>query len=63
MKNVLSACGRDKQTIRNELGREFACGKNIDIQIERVLEKLEEMGDGKHLHLLYLRSRRHRWPA
>ncbi len=32
---------RDEQTIRNELGREFACSENIDIQIGRVLENLK----------------------
>ena len=36
---------RDEQTIRNELGRELACSENIDIQIGRVLEKLEDMGE------------------
>ena len=36
---------RDEQTIRNELGRELACSENIDIQIGRVLEKLEDMGN------------------
>ena len=36
---------RDERTIRNELGREFACSENIDIQIGRVLAKLEAMGE------------------
>ncbi|MDA1069392.1 MAG: sulfatase-like hydrolase/transferase [Verrucomicrobia bacterium] len=36
---------RDERTIRNELGREFACSENIDIQIGRVLEKLEAMDE------------------
>ena len=31
---------RDTQTIRNEIGREYACSENIDAQVERVLEKL-----------------------
>ena len=31
---------RDERTIRNELGREFACSENIDIQIGRVLATL-----------------------
>ena len=35
---------RDEQTIRNELGREFACNENIDIQIGKVLKKLEDYG-------------------
>ncbi len=34
---------RDEPTIRNEIGRQFACGENIDIQIGRVLEKLAAM--------------------
>ena len=44
---------RDKQTIRNELGREFACSENIDIQIGRVLEKLEEMGELENTYIFY----------
>ncbi len=38
---------RDKRTIRNELGREFACVENIDMQIGRVLKRLEEMANCK----------------
>ena len=44
---------RDEQTIRNELGREFACSENIDIQIGRVLEKLEEMGELENTYVFY----------
>jgi len=44
---------RDEQTIRNELGREFACSENIDIQIGRVLEKLEEMGELENTYIFY----------
>jgi arylsulfatase A-like enzyme len=36
---------RDEAVIRNETGREYACIENIDIQIGRVLKKLEEMGE------------------
>jgi choline-sulfatase len=36
---------RDEATIRNELGREYACIENVDIQIGRVLAKLEAMGE------------------
>ena len=36
---------RDEQTIRNELGREFACSENIDNQIQRVLDRLQSMGE------------------
>lgn len=44
---------RDEQTIRNELGREFACSENIDIQIGRVLEKLVEMGELENTYIFY----------
>ncbi len=35
---------RDEATIRNEIGRKYACIENIDFQIGRVLNKLDEMG-------------------
>ncbi len=44
---------RDEQTIRNELGREFACSENIDIQIGSVLEKLVEMGELENTYIFY----------
>ena len=44
---------RDERTIRNELGREFACSENIDIQIGRVLKKLEEMGELDNTYIFY----------
>jgi choline-sulfatase len=44
---------RDEQTIRNELGREFACSENIDIHIGRVLKKLEEMGELENTYIFY----------
>ena len=44
---------RDEPTIRNELGRQFACGENIDIQIGRVLDKLEEMGELDNTFVVY----------
>lgn len=44
---------RDKRTIRNELGREFACGENIDIQIGRVLKKLEAMDELDNTYIFY----------
>ncbi len=44
---------RDEQTIRNELGREFACSENIDIQIGRVLAKLEAMGELDNTYIFY----------
>ena len=44
---------RDEQTIRNELGREFACSENIDTQIGRVLKKLEAMGELENTYIVY----------
>jgi choline-sulfatase len=44
---------RDEPTIRNELGRQFACGENIDIQIGRVLDKLEAMGELENTYIVY----------
>jgi choline-sulfatase len=44
---------RDERTIRNELGREFACSENIDIQIGRVLKKLEAMGELDNTYIFY----------
>lgn len=44
---------RDERTIRNELGREFACSENIDIQLDRVLKRLEEMGELDNTYIFY----------
>ena len=44
---------RDERTIRNEMGREYACSENIDIQIGRVLDKLEEMGELENTYVIY----------
>lgn len=44
---------RDTATVRNELGREFACSENIDIQIGRVLDKLEKMGELNNTYIIY----------
>ncbi len=44
---------RDEATIRNELGREFACSENIDIQIGRVLARLEAMGELENTYIVY----------
>jgi arylsulfatase A-like enzyme len=44
---------RDERTIRNELGREFACSENIDIQVGRVLDKLEAMGELENTYIVY----------
>ena len=44
---------RDAASIRNELGREFACSENIDIQIGRVLKKLEATGELDNTYIIY----------
>lgn len=44
---------RDEGTVRNELGREFACSENIDDQIGKVLKKLEEMGELENTYIFY----------
>jgi choline-sulfatase len=44
---------RDERTIRNELGREFACSEYIDQQIGRVLTKLSEMGELENTWIIY----------
>ncbi|MBK1856007.1 sulfatase-like hydrolase/transferase [Verrucomicrobiaceae bacterium 5K15] len=44
---------RDERTIRNELGREFACSENIDIQLGRVLDKLKTMGELNNTYIIY----------
>lgn len=44
---------RDEATVRNELGREYACSENIDIQIGRVLDKLEALGELDRTYVFY----------
>ena len=44
---------RDERTIRNEIGRQFACVENIDIQIGRVLQKLESAGELDNTYVVY----------
>ncbi|MCO8122032.1 sulfatase-like hydrolase/transferase [Stieleria sp. TO1_6] len=44
---------RDERTIRNELGREFACSENIDVQIGRVLDKLRAAGELENTYIFY----------
>ena len=44
---------RDEHTIRNEMGREFACSENIDIQIGRVLGQLEKSGELDNTYVIY----------
>lgn len=44
---------RDEVTVRNEIGRQFACSENIDIQIGKVLSKLEAMGELENTYVIY----------
>lgn len=44
---------RDEATIRNELGRQFACSAWIDDQIARVLQNLEASGDLDQTYVIY----------
>ena len=44
---------RDEATIRNELGREYACIENIDNQIGVVLDKLEAIGELDNTYVLF----------
>ncbi len=44
---------RDEASIRNEIGRQYACSDNIDIQIGRVLKKLEDMGELDNTYIIY----------
>lgn len=44
---------RDEATIRNERGRYYACSESIDIQIGRVLKKLEAMGELDNTWIFY----------
>lgn len=44
---------RDERTIRNEIGRQFACSENIDSQIGRVLDKLAASGELDNTYIFY----------
>ena len=44
---------RDEATVRNEIGREYACVENIDIQIGRVLKQLKEMGELDNTYIIF----------
>jgi choline-sulfatase len=44
---------RDEATIRNEIGREYACVENIDLQVGRVLARLEQMGELDNTYVFY----------
>lgn len=44
---------RDEASIRNEIGRQYACSDNIDIQIGRVLKRLDETGELDNTYIIY----------
>ena len=44
---------RDERTIRNEIGRQFACSEFIDQQIGRVLAKLKAMDELDNTYIVY----------
>lgn len=44
---------RDESTIRNELGKEFACIEYVDTQIGRVLEILEKSGELDNTYIIF----------
>jgi choline-sulfatase len=44
---------RDEASIRNEIGRQFACSENIDIQVGRVLQELEKSGQLDNTYVIY----------
>lgn len=44
---------RDEATIRNEIGRYYACIENIDFQIGKVLAKLSEIGELENTYIFF----------
>ncbi len=44
---------RDEHTIKNEVGREYACSESIDTQLGRVLDRLEQMGELDNTYIIY----------
>lgn len=44
---------RTEATVRNELGREYACIENIDDQVGLVINKLKEMGEFENTYIFY----------
>ncbi|MGI9429356.1 MAG: sulfatase-like hydrolase/transferase, partial [Bythopirellula sp.] len=44
---------RDEATVRNEMGREYACIENIDRQVGRVLDQLEAMGELDNTYIFF----------
>jgi arylsulfatase A-like enzyme len=44
---------RDEATIRNEIGRYYACSENIDTQMGRVLGRLRAMGELENTYVFF----------
>jgi choline-sulfatase len=44
---------RSEATVRNELGREYACIENIDDQIGLVIQKLKSIGEFENTYIFY----------
>lgn len=44
---------RSEAAIRDQLGREYACIENIDIQVGRVVDKLEEVGELDNTYIIF----------
>jgi choline-sulfatase len=44
---------RDEATVRNEIGREYACIENIDRQVGRVLARLDELGELDNTYIIF----------
>ena len=44
---------RTEHTVRNELGREYACIENIDDQVGLVIKKLKSMGEFDNTYIFY----------
>lgn len=44
---------RSEATVRNEIGRECACIESVDIEIGRVLDKLEAMGELENTYVFF----------
>ncbi len=44
---------RDEATVRNEIGRNYACIENIDNQVGRLIAKLEAMGELDNTYIFF----------
>lgn len=44
---------RDEATVRNEIGRQYACIEGLDVQIGRILDKLAEIGELENTYIFF----------